>query len=496
MPEKSRRTRAVKRAATSKRSDQGSDPKLKYRIRRKFPDPPELERGIHPASPSKAARVPKRTKVRAPAALHDEQLAMPFVVPTRTEAQPFLKWAGGKTSLLATLDEFLPAEVERYIEPFLGGGAVFFHLKRCFPHMRAFLRDSNEELINCFRIVRDRTEELMERLDGHAAAFRKGGADCYYEVRGQHHLADALERAARTIFLNKTCFNGLYRVNAKGEFNTPVGSAKNPSLYRRANLLAAAWALSDAELEAKDFRETVEEARRGDFIYFDPPYFPISEYSDFKRYTSGQFREADHVELARAFRVLDQRGCHVVLSNSDHPRIRELYADYPIRVVQAPRMINCKGDRRGDIVELRRPTSFCCLFGERTATSKPTCARSNMRQSWKQCGQTAVTPRWGCFIGKPSKFPAWNGKPRHHSNPSTASSKTRDSSSEFVPVCGRSLKLRTNCRRTSDRSRNLKVTTLTTKVCSWNSATSRSSILLCRSKTARNHSLGNLWVTW
>lgn len=212
MPEKSRRTRSAKKAAKAARSDQGSDPKLKYRIRRKFPD--ALARRI------------KRTGTKA-ARLHDEQIAMPFVVPKRIEVQPFLKWAGGKASLLRQLEEFFPHEIDRYLEPFLGGGAVFFHLKCCFPHMRALLRDSNEELINCFRIVRDRTEELMERLDEHAAGFRKGSANYYYEVRSQQHLTDNLERAARTIFLNKTCFNGLYRVNAKGEFNTPVGSAKN-----------------------------------------------------------------------------------------------------------------------------------------------------------------------------------------------------------------------------------------------------------------------------
>jgi DNA adenine methylase len=286
---------------------------------------------------------------------YDEQKAMDFAdAPdvARIEAQPFLKWVGGKTSLLNTLDEFLPKQVERYIEPFLGGGAVFFHLKRQFPHIRAFLRDSNEELINVYRMVRDRTAALMVRLDEHAAFFCRRGTAYYYEVRSQHRLTDDLERAARTMFLNKTCFNGLYRVNAKGEFNTPVGSAKKPSLYNRDNLNAAAWALRNAVLEAKDFRATIDDARRGDLVYMDPPYFPISEFSDFKRYTPDQFREADHEELARAFRLLDQRGCYVVLSNSDHPRIRQLYADYPIRVVQAPRMINCKGDRRGDISEL------------------------------------------------------------------------------------------------------------------------------------------------
>lgn len=491
MGAKLRRATSGGKAAYVVRSDQRSDPKPKSKLARK----------LGQLTPPKSAISRKPGVSQPDGALYafDEQKALAFAdAPNiaRIEAQPFLKWAGGKSNLLRQLDEFFPVEVERYVEPFLGGGAVFFHLKRRFAHMRAFLRDSNEELINCYRIVRDRTEELMQRLDEHATAFRTGGDDYYYEVRRVHDLADDLERAARTVFLNKTCFNGLYRVNAKGEFNTPVGSAKNPSLYNRDNLLAAAWALRDAELEAKDFRETVEEARRGDLVYLDPPYLPISEYSDFKRYTSGQFREADHVELARAFRMLDQRGCYIVLSNSDHPSIRKLYADYPIRVVQAPRMINCRGDRRGDIAELRRPRSFGCLFGERTVTYKPTCARSSMRQSSRQCGQTAVTPRSGCFTGKPSKFRALNGKPRHRSNPSTASSKTRDSFSEFVPVCGRCLKLRTNCRRTSDRNRNLKVTTRTTKVCSWNLATSRSSKLLCRSKTAGNHSLGNLWVTW
>ena len=348
MSEKLRHGRSEKKAAYSVRPDQRSVPKPKSRLACKLAKLPLPKNA--PTTTEAAVRQPEGALYQ-----FDQQKAFAFAdLPdfARIEAQPFLKWAGGKSSLLTTLEEFFPAEVERYIEPFLGGGAAFFHLKRCFPHMRAFLRDSNEELINCYRVVRDRTGELMKRLDTHASAFHKRGDEYYYEVRGQHHLTDDLERAARTIFLNKTCFNGLYRVNAKGEFNTPVGSAKNPSLYNRDNLLAAAWALRDAELEAKDFRKTVEDARRGDLVYLDPPYFPISDYSDFKRYTSGQFREADHAELARAFHVLDQRGCYVVLSNSDHPRIRELYANYPIRVVKAPRMINCKGDRRGNITEL------------------------------------------------------------------------------------------------------------------------------------------------
>ncbi len=277
---------------------------------------------------------------------------MPFVVPKRTEAQPFLKWAGGKTCLLRQLEEFFPREIDRYIEPFLGGGAVFFHLKHRFPDMRAFLRDSNKELINCFRVVRDRPEELMRLLDEHARGFRTDGDAYYYGVRKQHDLTDDLARAARTIFLNKTCYNGLWRVNARGEFNTPVGSNKNPNLYSRENLLGASAALQDAQLEAQDFRKVVDEARRGDFIYFDPPYLPISVYSDFKRYTPDQFREADQGELARVFRSLDAKGCQLALSNSEHPRTRELYAGFNIAVVSAPRFINCKAGGRGNISEL------------------------------------------------------------------------------------------------------------------------------------------------
>ena len=277
---------------------------------------------------------------------------MPFVVPKRVEAQPFLKWVGGKASLLRQLEEFFPHEIDRYIEPFLGGGAVFFHLKHRFPDLRALLRDGNKELINTYRMVRDRPEELMQRLDEHSRGFRQAGDPYYYEIRKQHELTDDLARAARTIFLNKTCFNGLYRVNAKGEFNTPVGSSKNPNLYSRENLLAASAALQDAQLEAQDFRKTVDEAHRGDFIYFDPPYLPISAYSDFKRYTADQFREADQVELARVFRELDAKGCRVVLSNSEHPRTRELYAGFSIQTVSAPRFINCKPGGRGNISEL------------------------------------------------------------------------------------------------------------------------------------------------
>lgn len=288
------------------------------------------------------------------------QIILPFALPQRVEAQPFLKWAGGKASLLRQYEGLFPRDIDRYIEPFLGGGAVYFYLKHRFPQMRAFLRDSNKDLINCFRVVRDRPEELIELLNKHTQEFHSEGDSYYYLVRKQHDLADDIARAARIIFLNKTCFNGLWRVNARGEFNTPVGSNKKANLYSLTNLLAASSCLQDAQLEAQDFRKVLDEARRGDFIYFDPPYLPISVYSDFKRYTPDQFREADQLELARIFRALDSKGCRLLLSNSDHPHIRELYAGFDITVVTAPRFINCKPDKRGNISELaitnRRPS--------------------------------------------------------------------------------------------------------------------------------------------
>jgi hypothetical protein len=180
MSESSRRKRSSSKAATKKRLDQRSDPKpVRYKIRRKIPTP-----SLH--------------KPEDNGKLNDEQLAMPFVVPKRIEAQPFLKWAGGKAGLIRQLEEFFPHEIDRYFEPFLGGGAVFFHLKHRFPDLRPFLRDGNRELINCYRVVRDRPEELMRLLVEHAKGIRADGGEYFYTIRKQHDLTDDLARAART----------------------------------------------------------------------------------------------------------------------------------------------------------------------------------------------------------------------------------------------------------------------------------------------------------
>ena len=235
MSDKSRRKRSVTSAANNARSDHGSDPKPKrYKIRRKIPDPAwALSEIVRPHVP----KSPRRAKVS------DEQLAIAAVeTVSPEEAQPFLKWVGGKAQLLAQFEKFFPAQIDRFVEPFVGGGAVFFHLRQRFPQMRAFLRDNNDELINSYIAVRDHPRELMRRLDRHLTAFNADRQNYFYLIRARHHLppTEVVERAARMIFLNKTCFNGLWRVNSSGEFNVPIGSHKNPALYDEKNIYAAA----------------------------------------------------------------------------------------------------------------------------------------------------------------------------------------------------------------------------------------------------------------
>ena len=268
------------------------------------------------------------------------------------EAQPFLKWVGGKSQLLAQFDRFFPREIERYVEPFIGGGAVFFHLKARFPKMQASLRDDNAELINCYQAVRDNVKELMRRLDEHVRQFQTEGERYYYLVRSQHQLADPLERAARMIFLNKTCFNGLWRVNARGEFNVPIGSYKKISLYDRNNLLAASDSLRGVGLGVNDFRKTIAATGPEDFVYVDPPYFPLSATSNFTSYTRKDFGVEAQRELAALYADAARRGVRLMLSNSNTDLIEKLYRDFQIHYVRARRAINCQGDKRGAISEI------------------------------------------------------------------------------------------------------------------------------------------------
>lgn len=264
-------------------------------------------------------------------------------------AKPILKWAGGKTQMLGDLLPKAPSSYGKYIEPFFGGGAMFFALQ---PE-RAVIADSNPELINLYRQVADHVDDVICKLKKY-----ENTQEMFYAVRGQDWTTlPKAEAAARTIYLNKTCFNGLYRVNKKGQFNVPFGKYKNPKICDEDGLKAASSALKKAEIVCGDYLLVLEHyAQPGDFVFLDPPYLPISEYSDFKRYTKEQFYEEDHVELAKTVKALHERGCHIILTNSNHPLVHELYAPFTIDVIQTKRHISCNGStRKGEDVIVTIP---------------------------------------------------------------------------------------------------------------------------------------------
>ncbi|MBO7273849.1 MAG: Dam family site-specific DNA-(adenine-N6)-methyltransferase [Clostridia bacterium] len=264
-------------------------------------------------------------------------------------AKPILKWAGGKTQMLGDLLPKVPKSYGRYIEPFFGGGAMFFALQ---PE-NAIIADSNPELINMYRQVATNVDEVICYLKKY-----ENTSEMFYAVREQDWMClPKAEAAARTIFLNRTCFNGLYRVNKQGKFNVPYGKYVNPKICDEDGLKAASKALKKAEILCGDYLLVLEHyAQAGDFVFLDPPYLPISEYADFKRYTKEQFYEEDHVELAKMIMRLQERGCHVVLTNSNHPLVHELYAPFTIDVIQTKRHISCNGStRKGEDVIVTVP---------------------------------------------------------------------------------------------------------------------------------------------
>ncbi len=265
--------------------------------------------------------------------------------PISPRARPFLKWAGGKTQLLGALTKLVPSRFDRYIEPFVGGGALFF----CLGPSPAVLSDSNLELIHCYRVVRDSPQELLCTLGEMSIS-----KEYFYELREvRPESLDPVMRAARLVYLNKTCYNGLYRVNKRGRFNVPFGGQTSVRLADPGHLLKASRLLKQVDLRCEDYhsllRDTVHE---GDFVYLDPPYLPLGGHSDFKRYTRDFFYEADHRHLAALFAELSARGAFLLLSNAYHPAIKQLYQGFTMLEVQASRQINCKAERRGRIKEL------------------------------------------------------------------------------------------------------------------------------------------------
>lgn len=261
----------------------------------------------------------------------------------------FVKWAGGKKQLLEQFKPFFPKKIEKYFDPFVGGGAVAFYVIKNYKPKEVLISDNNEELINCYNIIKNNVEELIKILRVHK---QKHSKEFYYKIRANStKMLSKVERAARFIYLNKTCFNGLYRVNSKGQFNVPMGSYKNPSVLIEDELREISELLKTVKIKLLPFEDVLNYVNKGDFVYFDPPYYPLKKGS-FTTYTKENFLEVEQQKLADLFKKIDKLGGQVMLSNSDTDFIKNLYKGYSLNFVKANRMINCDGKGRGKINEV------------------------------------------------------------------------------------------------------------------------------------------------
>lgn len=264
---------------------------------------------------------------------------------------PFVKWVGGKRQLLPELKKYIPKDISTYYEPFLGGAAVLFDIQP----KRAVTSDINEELINLYMTIKDNVDELIEDLKKH-----ENTPDYFYRIRGLdretgiYSKLTKVERASRIHYLNKTCYNGLFRVNMSGQFNAPFGNYKNPNIINEITIRAVNKYLNEADIKLKccDYEETLRFIRKGAFVYFDPPYDPISDSSNFTGYSKGGFNRDEQRRLKNVCDKLNSKGIKFLLSNSSTDFILDLYKDYNIKIIQAKRFINSDGNKRGEINEI------------------------------------------------------------------------------------------------------------------------------------------------
>ncbi len=271
---------------------------------------------------------------------------------------PVLKWVGGKRQILGEIKRYIPKTFETYYEPFLGGGAVLFELQP----KNASVNDINSELMNVYVVIRDNVEDLIESLKQHGKAYKhnKKAKEYFYKIRELdrdkeiYDKLTSIEKAARVIFLNKTCYNGLFRVNRAGQFNTPFGYHKNPSIVNAQTLRAVSDYFNSADIRfsCDDFETALEDATEGDFVYLDPPYDPVSDTASFTGYDRGGFDKSEQARLGQVCHKLNEKGVKFVLSNSATDFIMDLYKDYIIEVIQARRVVNSRADRRGDVDEV------------------------------------------------------------------------------------------------------------------------------------------------
>ena len=286
-------------------------------------------------------------------------------------ARPFLKWAGGKSQLIHTFDEMLPqelknGEVNTYIEPFVGGGAMLFHILQKYDIKKAYINDINKELINCYRCLKANVVEVINHLKFLEKDYLQSGdrTKYFYKVRNRYneiHLNGYLdyEKCADFIFLNKTCFNGLYRVNKEGKFNVPHGKYKNPLICDENNLMLCSKLLQKVEITFGSYEQVLNKVNERTFIYFDPPYRPLVENSSFTSYDKSGFNDDDQIHLAKNYKLLNEKKCLLMLSNSDPKNTNKednffdnLYNGFYIERVYAKRMINCQASKRGNITEI------------------------------------------------------------------------------------------------------------------------------------------------
>lgn len=267
---------------------------------------------------------------------------------------PVVKWVGGKRQLLPEIKKYSPKKYNTYFEPFVGGGAVLFELQP----KNAIVNDINKELINLYSVIQNNVDDLIEKLSDTESY--SNTSDCYYRVREldrepqKYNKMTGVDRAARILYLNKTCYNGLYRVNSMGEFNSPFGSYKNPNIVNSITLKAVSKYFNESNIKFLngDFEKTVKTAKKDDFVYFDPPYAPISKTSNFTGYNENGFGENEQIRLKELCDTLDKKGVKFLLSNSDCEFIRDLYKDYNIVTIQAKRTINSNANNRGAISEV------------------------------------------------------------------------------------------------------------------------------------------------
>jgi len=269
--------------------------------------------------------------------------------------KPFVKWAGGKRQLIPILSENLPKTMGTYFEPFLGGGALLFHILTERNNQRCGISDLNSDLVLTYTTIRDKPEELISSLKNHAKNYQKNSKSYYYSIR-ESAPKNAIEKTSRLLFLNRTCFNGLYRVNSKGKFNVPLGKYTNPNIVNEDNLRSVSQVLQSSKISiyCRDFESVLEDAKRGDFVYFDPPYQPVSDTANFTSYTNKSFTFRDLKRLAELCFQLDSKGCKVMLSNSDSFEVENMFnqKEWKIKKIEANRSINSNSKKRTGHYEL------------------------------------------------------------------------------------------------------------------------------------------------